>query len=184
MLTERRKKIQISLSGEVRAQQQHEQRPVIAEFLAQQAHGLPDTVIDRLRGNVEAGGYFFVGRANYVLKDRYIFTASYRRDGSSRFAPGNKFANFASGAVAWVLSEEDFIKNLNIFSNLKLRASYGQTGNQGINSYQTMVSLGSANYPFGGITDSGFAGDTSKGPLNKDLKWETTDQYKIGRAHV
>lgn len=88
-----------------------------------------------------------LGRANYVLKDRYIFTASYRRDGSSRFAPGNKFANFASGAVAWVLSEEDFIKNLNIFSNLKLRASYGQTGNQGINSYQTMVSLGSANYP-------------------------------------
>ena len=121
-----------------------------------------------------------LGRANYVLKDRYIFTASYRRDGSSRFAPGNKFANFASGAVAWVLSEEDFIKNLNIFSNLKLRASYGQTGNQGINSYQTMVSLGSANYPFGGITDSGFAGDTSKGPLNKDLKWETTDQYNVG----
>ena len=79
-----------------------------------------------------------------------------------------------------MLSEEDFIKNLNIFSNLKLRASYGQTGNQGINSYQTMVSLGSANYPFGGITDSGFAGDTSKGPLNKDLKWETTDQYNVG----
>ena len=77
-------------------------------------------------------------------------------------------------------SQEDFIKNLNIFSNLKLRASYGQTGNQGINSYQTMVSLGSANYPFGGITDSGFAGDTSKGPLNKDLKWETTDQYNVG----
>ena len=121
-----------------------------------------------------------LGRANYVLKDRYIFTASYRRDGSSRFAPGNKFANFASGAVAWVLSEEDFIKNLNIFSNLKLRASYGQTGNQGINSYQTMVSLGSANYPFGGITDSGFAGDTSKGPLNKDLKWETTITRNIG----
>lgn len=61
MLTERRKKIQISLSGEVRPQQQHEQRPVIAELFAQQANRLPDTVIDRLRGDVEAGGYFFVG---------------------------------------------------------------------------------------------------------------------------
>ena len=82
-----------------------------------------------------------LGRANYTLKDRYIFTASLRRDGSSRFAPGNKFANFASGAVAWTISEEEFIKNLNIFSNLKLRFSYGQTGNQAISSYQTIASL-------------------------------------------
>ena len=88
-----------------------------------------------------------LGRANYTFKDRYIFTASFRRDGSSRFAPGNKFANFASGAVAWTLSEEEFIKNLNIFSNLKLRLSYGQTGNQAISSYQTMASLAPSNYP-------------------------------------
>lgn len=121
-----------------------------------------------------------LGRANYTLKDRYIFTASYRRDGSSRFASGNKFANFASGAFAWSLSEEDFIKSLGVFSNLKLRLSYGQTGNQAISSYQTMESLGTANYPLNGTLTGGFSGQTYKGPLNKDLKWETTDQYNVG----
>ena len=121
-----------------------------------------------------------LGRANYTLKDRYIFTASFRRDGSSRFAPGNKFANFASGAVAWTISEEEFIKNLNIFSNLKLRFSYGQTGNQAISSYQTIASLAPSNYPLDGTLSSGFAGQTYKGPLNDKLKWETTDQYNVG----
>ena len=121
-----------------------------------------------------------LGRANYTFKDRYIFTASFRRDGSSRFAPGNKFANFASGAVAWTISEEEFIKNLNIFSNLKLRLSYGQTGNQAISSYQTIASLAPSNYPLDGTLSSGFAGQTYKGPLNDKLKWETTDQYNVG----
>ena len=72
----------------------------------------------------------FLGRINYTLMDKYIFTASYRVDGSSKFTENNKWANFLSGAVAWRLSEEKFIKNLNIFSNLKLRLSYGETGNQ------------------------------------------------------
>ena len=124
-----------------------------------------------------------LGRANYTLKDRYIFTASFRRDGSSRFAPGNKFANFASGAVAWTISEEEFIKNLNIFSNLKLRFSYGQTGNQAISSYQTIASLAPSNYPLDGTLSSGFAGQTYKGPLNDKLKWETTDQY-LSLIHI
>ncbi len=74
----------------------------------------------------------FLGRINYTLMDKYIFTASYRVDGSSKFTENNKWANFLSGAVAWRLSEEKFIKNLNIFSNLKLRLSYGETGNQGL----------------------------------------------------
>lgn len=121
-----------------------------------------------------------LGRANYTLMDRYIFTASFRRDGSSRFASGNKFANFASGAMAWVISEEEFIKRLNIFSNLKVRFSYGQTGNQAISSYQTMSSLTTANYPLDGTLSSGFAGQIYKGPLNDKLKWETTDQYNVG----
>nr|WP_319397533.1 TonB-dependent receptor [uncultured Carboxylicivirga sp.] len=122
----------------------------------------------------------FLGRANYVLKDKYIFTASFRRDGSSKFVEGNKFANFASGAFAWRISEEEFIKNLNVFSNLKLRLSYGQTGNQGISSYQTLPMLGTANYPVGGSLGGGLAEISWRGPLNPDLKWETTDQYNVG----
>jgi len=121
-----------------------------------------------------------LGRINYVYQDKYIFTASFRRDGSSKFVKGNKFANFASGAIAWRLSEEPFMKELNIFSNLKLRGSFGQTGNQGINSYQTLPVLATANYPLGGSMVSGFAEESWRGPLNPDLKWETTNQYNAG----
>lgn len=121
-----------------------------------------------------------LSRANYSYKSKYILTASFRRDGSSKFVEGNKYANFASGAIAWRLSEEAFIQNLGLFSNLKLRLSYGQTGNQGISSYQTLPMLATANYPLGGGLNSGFAELTWRGPLNPDLKWETTDQYNAG----
>jgi len=121
-----------------------------------------------------------LGRANYSYDGKYIVTASYRRDGSSKFIEGNKFANFASGALAWRISEESFVKNLNFFDNLKLRLSYGQTGNQGISSYQTQSYLGTANYPIAGAQASGFAEIEWRGALNPDLKWETTDQYNAG----
>lgn len=121
-----------------------------------------------------------LGRVNYTLMDRYILTASFRRDGSSKFAPGNKFANFASGALAWNLSEEKFIKNLNIFSNLKLRASFGQTGNQALADYQTLDRVIVANYPVNGSLTGGYTYNTSGGPRNLDLKWETTNQWNAG----
>lgn len=121
-----------------------------------------------------------LGRVNYTLKDRYIATFSWRRDGSSKFAEGNKFANFASGALAWNLSEEEFIKKLNTFSNLKLRASFGQTGNQALADYQTMDRVSVANYPIGGALAGGFTYSTGGGPRNLDLKWETTDQWNLG----
>lgn len=122
----------------------------------------------------------FLGRANYTLMDKYIFTASYRMDGSSNFAEGNKWAGFLSGAFAWRLSEEAFIKNLNIFSNLKLRLSYGETGNQSIGSYRTLPMLFAAQYPFGGSLQNGFANVEWRGPVAGDLRWETTRQYNIG----
>ncbi len=120
----------------------------------------------------------FLARANYTLLDKYIFTATFRRDGSSKFIETNKFANFYSAAVAWRLSEEKAIKDLGIFSNLKLRASYGETGNQGINSYRTFTQMNTSNYPFGGGLSSGvsIADNLSAG----DLRWETTSQYNLG----
>ncbi|GHU96375.1 SusC/RagA family TonB-linked outer membrane protein [Bacteroidia bacterium] len=121
-----------------------------------------------------------LGRINYVYNDRYIATASFRRDGSSKFMAGNKFANFASGALAWRVSEEEFIKQLDLFSNLKLRVSYGQTGNQGIGAYETLPLMSSANYVVNGSLASGYAEDTWRGPLNPDLRWEVTDQYNAG----
>lgn len=119
-------------------------------------------------------------RANYSLLDRYLFTASFRRDGSSKFAPGNKYANFASGALAWRASEEEFIKRWNLFSDLKFRVSFGQTGNQAISNYATLPKLATANYPLGGTAHSGVAESVWNGPINPNLKWETTTQYNAG----
>ena len=121
-----------------------------------------------------------LGRINYTLMDRYIATLSWRRDGSSKFAEGNKFANFASGALAWNAAEEEFVKKLNIFSNLKLRLSYGQTGNQALSDYMTLDRVQVANYPLGGSLAGGYTYNTGSGPRNTSLKWETTDQFNIG----
>lgn len=118
-----------------------------------------------------------LGRVNYVLLDKYIFTTSFRRDGSSKFATKNKYANFASGAFAWRLSEEKFIKNINLFDNLKLRLSFGQTGNQAIPDYKTLYVLETAMYAPTGSKQSGYKTSYA---YNENLKWETTDQYNAG----
>ena len=122
----------------------------------------------------------FLGRANYNLLDRYLFTASYRRDGSSRFNPLNRWSNFFSGAIAWRISDEQIIKNLNFFDNLKLRLSAGQTGNQGIGAYATRSRFSAQNYPYDGTLTPGSAEDRWGGPAAANLKWETTNQFDLG----
>ncbi len=120
-----------------------------------------------------------LGRMNYILMDRYLITASFRRDGSSRLA-NNRWSNFASGAFAWRLSEEKFIKSLGLFDNLKLRLSYGQTGNQGVSAYATRSRMTVQQYPINGVLTTGLGEDRWGGPASPNLKWETTDQYNIG----
>lgn len=122
----------------------------------------------------------FLGRVNYSLLDRYMLTASVRSDGSSSFAKKHKWATFLSAAVAWRLSEEEFIKRLGVFSNLKLRASYGETGNQGIGAYRTLAVMQTANYPYNGTLQSGMSTIDWRGKANPDLKWETTGQWNVG----
>ena len=122
----------------------------------------------------------FLARVNYTLLDKYIFTASVRSDGSSVFSKNHKWATFLSGAFAWRASEEQFIKNLNFFSNLKFRISYGETGNQAIGAYRTLAVLDAANYPYNGALESGVSMIDWRGPNNPDLKWETTAQFNAG----
>lgn len=133
----------------------------------------------------------FYARANYVLMDRYLFTVTARADGSTKFGANNKWAYFPSAALAWKLNEEEFIKSLNVFSELKLRGSYGLTGNQGISPYQTLDRFGSARYFTGAGFQTGFGpglaggnneqGLTIVGGLgNNSLKWETTRSTDIG----
>ncbi len=124
----------------------------------------------------------YMGRLNYVFADKYMATLTYRADGSSVFGSGNKWGYFPSGSVAWRLSEEGFMKDLDLFTELKLRASYGKTGNQGISPYQSLAKLGSGNsynYPYNGNTpaDIGFGINAIANP---NLKWETTTQSDIG----
>ena len=122
----------------------------------------------------------FLARLNYTLLDKYLFTFSIRTDGSSAFAENNKWATFLSGAIAWRAIDEEFIKKLNIFSNLKFRMSYGETGNQGIGAYRTRTILQAANYPYNGTLSNGSAMIDWRGPTNPDLKWETTGQFDAG----
>ena len=122
----------------------------------------------------------FLGRVNYTLLDKYLFTASIRTDGSSAFQEKQKWATFLSGAFAWRAIDETFIQDLGIFSNLKFRFSYGETGNQGIGAYRTLAVLQAANYPYNGTLSSGFSMIDWRGPQNPDLKWETTAQLNAG----
>lgn len=123
----------------------------------------------------------YLGRINYVLSEKYMATFTYRADASSVFGDENKWGYFPSGSVAWRVSEEDFLKDSNLFSELKLRASYGLTGNQGISPYQSLARLtnGGRSYPYNGqsTTDIGFG---IGGLDNTNLKWESTAQTNIG----
>jgi len=121
----------------------------------------------------------FLGRVNYGYMSKYLFTVNFRRDGSSKFSDQNKWANFGSVGLAWTASEEMFIKDLNMFSFLKLRTSYGSTGNQGINPYGTKYQMISVNAPILDLVQSGFALNKNN-MVDQGLKWETTYQTDLG----
>lgn len=123
------------------------------------------------------------GRVNYSLMDRYLFTATVRRDGSSKFGAGNRFGTFPSVSLAWRASEEEFIKKLNIFSNLKLRVGWGQTGNSG---FATSLSVNQVSpsrimyYWLNGGNVASAAGLAKTAEIDTNLKWETNEQTNIG----
>jgi TonB-linked SusC/RagA family outer membrane protein len=120
----------------------------------------------------------YLGRANYNVRDRYLFTLTGRADGSSRFGANNKWGVFPSAAFAWRAINEGFLKNQRLFSDLKLRVSYGVTGNQEIGLYNSLSRLAPNNYALGGTTTVGYATDVQA--PNPDLKWETTRQTNVG----
>lgn len=130
-------------------------------------------------GRAENTKLSFFSRAEYVLNDRYIFNASFRADGASHFGTGNKWGYFPSGSVAWQIGDEpfmDFMKPL--FSGLKLRASYGITGNDGIRYYQSLFQYAVRDVYLGG--DQLVKGMFPSNPENNKLKWESTSQFDFG----
>ncbi len=126
-------------------------------------------------GQNSLNSYF--ARANYSFKNKYLLTVTGRIDGSSKFGENSKYGFFPSASVAWRMSEEEFAKDITAVSDLKLRFSVGQTGNQEIGSYVTQTFIGSGNVVMGGAVQPGLW-PNSVG--NSDLKWEKTTQYDVG----
>ncbi len=119
----------------------------------------------------------FFGRVNYGFKDRYLFEANIRTDGSSRFAKGNKWGVFPSFSAAWRISEEGFMKNLTFVDNLKLRASWGQTGNERIDAFMYLPQYNTSNVVMNGSLVSAVY---QKKMANPDVTWETVEQTNVG----
>ena len=119
----------------------------------------------------------FFTRVNYGFKDKYLFTASFRADGSSKFGKNNKYAFFPSAGLAWYISNEEFMKKLPVISTLKLHTSYGIMGNSEIGTYASLATIGQGTTVIGGETVT--TAYLSK-MANKDLKWEKTAQFDLG----
>lgn len=118
----------------------------------------------------------YYSRINYALKDRYLLTATFRRDGSSRFGTNNKFGTFPAVSAGWIVTDEAFMKRVNVLSYLKLKAGYGKTGNAEIGNY---AQWGTTNTN----TTQQYVGQafyTISGLANPDLRWETTKTYDLG----
>ncbi|WP_299291378.1 TonB-dependent receptor [uncultured Mucilaginibacter sp.] len=119
----------------------------------------------------------FLARANYTYKDKYIVTVTGREDGSSRFGTNVKYGFFPAAAAAWRISQEDFLKDNKTISDLKLRLSYGLTGNSEIGEYRSLANINTTNYVFGG---SQAIGTTQSTIGNEQLAWEKTAEYDGG----
>ncbi|MBD2702071.1 TonB-dependent receptor [Spirosoma sp. BT702] len=133
--------------------------------------GLPST------GYSDSKLVSYLGRLNYNFGDKYYVTVTGRYDGSSRFSEDKKFAFFPSGAFAWRISEEPFMKQIPTISTLKLRTTYGFSGNQAIANYQTLARLTNTNVVFSNVNNIAYV----QGSLAyNNLKWETTRQLDIG----
>lgn len=119
----------------------------------------------------------FMGRVNYSYADKYLITATIRRDGSSRFGPGNKFGTFPSGSAAWRVSEEEFMKDMNIVDDMKIRVGYGITGNQEIGNYSFASALNTYVYNFNNTSVPAIIPTVMPNPY---VQWERQKQSNIG----
>lgn len=118
-----------------------------------------------------------MGRINYSFNDKYLLTATLRRDGSSRFGENTKYGNFPGIAVGWNITNENFMKGVTFVDMLKLRAGWGKVGNQGVRPYQTQGLLARTTYAFGTTGAFGFRPGTISNP---DLRWESSGNANIG----
>ena len=159
------------------------------EFSSMSGRGFPNDLALTLNNSTEINSWnesinewsliSMFARATYGFNSKYLFTASIRRDGSSRFGPNNKWGLFPSVSAAWNITNENFLKNNSTFSNLKLRASYGVTGNNRIGNYRHYATLNTDNAVLGS-GETLVSGSTPGSFENKDLTWEKTSTTNFG----
>jgi TonB-linked SusC/RagA family outer membrane protein len=135
------------------------------------------TIVTASAGDEEWRLISLISRAQYSFKDRYLLSASIRRDGSSRFAPGHNWGTFPSVSAGWRISDEAFFPKINLIDQLKFTGSYGLAGNNNVGNYDYIPSVDKTNYTFGGVLAPG-GSLTTLG--NKEVGWETTRQLDIG----
>jgi TonB-linked SusC/RagA family outer membrane protein len=157
-----------------------------SNFITAGAINFPDNLIPNINGGTVNSGsensqnytiLSLLARANYTFSDKYLLTVTLRRDGSSRFGENNRWGTFPSASVGWRVSEEAFLKNQRFVSDLKIRASYGLTGNNAIGNYRAIGQLTNANYVVGDVLTPGLARSSFS---NGQLGWESMKQLDLG----
>lgn len=148
------------------------------EGLGYYGHGYGLTPLIPTALHIENTLASFFGRLNYSYKDKYLFKATMRADGSSRFARNNKWGYFPSAALGYRISEENFLRESNFVHNLKIRASWGISGKQAIESYQSLASIGVTTFSIDGTSAS--LASFPQRLESPNLKWETTDEVNLG----
>ena len=142
--------------------------------------GAASTLTDRRSAKSEVMLRSYFGRLNYSYNDKYLATFTIRSDESSRFGAKNQQGFFPSGSLAWRMDRENFIKNLNVFSNLKWRAGYGVLGNDQVGNYASLALVSTTHLTYDGSTNTGGTHLNQSTPENPLLGWESTSQFNTG----
>lgn len=124
--------------------------------------------------------FSYYSRLQYAYKDKYLLSGTIRRDASSKFGSANRWGTFPSVSAGWRVSQESFLKDVKVINDLKLRLSWGKSGNNNIGDYNSIPTLVSSKYVFGGNTPISGTGQVVSGLANRALKWETSDTYDAG----
>ncbi|SFE06233.1 TonB-linked outer membrane protein, SusC/RagA family [Chitinophaga sp. CF118] len=124
--------------------------------------------------------FSYYGRVQYDFKSKYLLSASIRKDASSKFGENNRWGTFPSASIGWRISQEPFLKQIHFIDDLKLRLSWGKSGNNNIGDYNSIPLLSNSNYSFGGNTPTVANGQVVAGLANPALRWETSNTYNAG----
>jgi TonB-linked SusC/RagA family outer membrane protein len=155
---------------------------ILPPYIMDEANNI--NTLQSIGNGVDAGLYYsmmsVLARANYTYDSRYIFTVTFRRDGSSKFAPENRFSSFPSFAAGWNIANEEFMKDYSVISMLKLRASWGMIGNEKISYFDRFSRVNSGLFAVFSNPDASYPAATYGKSGNPDLIWESTTQTDIG----